>query len=153
MDRQSLSNAPTKTILINEKRNDIMKSGKKEVAGSMNHETDHQWHTGETDEAELYDHDPMNIDDVDIRDDFMFAYIVRNPEICIELLEYLLPGQKINKVEFFQVNDKQQEVPQKEPQLETQKAIAEAFNKRGVRLDAYLDDGTTIYNIEMQTTR
>jgi len=130
-----------------------MKIGKKEVTGSMNHETDHQWYTGEADDAEPYAHDPMNIDDVDIRDDFMFAYIVRSPEICIELLEYLLPGQKINKVEFFQVNDQQQEVPQKEPKLETQKAIAEAFNKRGVRLDAYLDDGTTIYNIEMQTTR
>lgn len=39
----------------------------------------------------------------------MFAYIVRNSEICIELLEYLLPGQKINKVEFFQMNDKEQE--------------------------------------------
>ncbi len=130
-----------------------MKSGKKEVADNMNHEADHQWHTGEVVAAAPYDHDPMNIDDVDIRDDFMFAYIVRNPEICIELLEYLLPGQKINKVEFFQVNDQQQEVPQKEPHLETQKAIAEAFNKRGVRLDAYLDDGTTIYNIEMQTTR
>ncbi len=130
-----------------------MKSGKKEVADNMNHEADHQWHTGEVVAAAPYDHDPMNLDDVDIRDDFMFAYIVRNPEICIELLEYLLPGRKINKVEFFQVNDQQQEVPQKEPQLETQKAIAEAFNKRGVRLDAYLDDGTTIYNIEMQTTR
>lgn len=130
-----------------------MKPRKKEVAGSMNHETDLQWHTGEVNEAALYDHESMNIDDVDIRDDFMFAYIVRNPEICIELLEYLLPGQKINKVEFFQVDDKQQEVPQKEPRLETQKAIAEAFNKRGVRLDAYLDDGMTIYNIEMQTTR
>ena len=124
-----------------------------EAAGIMNHETDHQWLIKEADEATLYDHEPLNIDDVDIRDDFMFAYIVRNPEICIELLEYLLPGQKINKVEFFQIDDKQQEVPQKEPRLETQKAIAEAFNKRGVRLDAYLDDGTTIYNIEMQTTR
>jgi len=45
-------------------------------------------------------------------------------------------------VQYYQVNEKQQEVPQKEPRLETQKAIAEAFNKRGVRLDAYLDDGT-----------
>ena len=147
------ANAPAKTILINKKQNDIMKSETKEVAGSMNHETDSQWRTGEADEAALYDDTPMNIDDVDIRDDFMFAYIVRNPEICIELLEYLLPGQKINKVEFFQIDEKQHEVPQKEPRLETQKAIAEAFNKRGVRLDAYLDDGTTIYNIEMPTRK
>lgn len=130
-----------------------MKPRKKEVVGIMNHEMNQLWRGNDVDEAMSYDREPMNIDDVDIRDDFMFAYIIQNPEICIELLEYLLPGHKISKVQFFQVNEKQQEVPQKEPRLETQKAIAEAFNKRGVRLDAYLDDGTTIYNIEMQTTR
>ena len=30
-------------------------------------------------------------------------------------------------------------------------ALLSAIDKRGVRLDAYLDDGKTIYNIEMQT--
>lgn len=54
-----------------------------EVAGVMNHETDYQWLAEEADEVKSYDHESMNIDDVDIRDDFMFAYIVRNPEICI----------------------------------------------------------------------
>ena len=35
---------------------------------------------------------------VDITDDFMFSYVMRKPEICIEMLEYLLPGQKIRTV-------------------------------------------------------
>ena len=37
-------------------------------------------------------------------------------------------------------------------QPETQKSLNEAFAKRGVRLDVYLDDGKTVYNVEMQTT-
>lgn len=98
------------------------------------------------------------IEDVDIRDDFMFAYVIRNEEICIELLKYLLPGHQINRVEYYELDENGQEVlrpeqPPRDVRLETQKAIAEAFNRRGVRLDAYLDDGKTIYNIEMQTTR
>ena len=126
-----------------------MKSDRKqEVNGSMDHESD--WDITDADDTACM---PASIDDVDIRDDFMFAYIIRNPEICIELLSYLLPDQRISHVQYYQLDEKQQEVPQQEVRIETQKAIAEAFNRRGVRLDAYLDDGTTIYNIELQTTR
>ena len=39
--------------------------------------------------------DAAPIDAVDITNDFMFAYVMRNPQLCAELLEYLLPGRKI----------------------------------------------------------
>ncbi len=98
------------------------------------------------------------IDEVDIRDDIMFAYVIRKPDICVELLRVLLPGMPISRVEYYELNEKGQEAPRsaakkRDAQVETQKAMAEAFSKRGVRLDAYLDDGKTIYNIEMQTTQ
>ena len=37
--------------------------------------------------------------------------------------------------------------------LDAQKSLIEAFNRRTVRLDVYLDDGKSVYNLEMQTTR
>ena len=62
----------------------------------MNQEMEPEMRVDE--EALLPDREFMSIDDVDIRDDFMFAYIIRNPDICIELLQYLLPGQRISEV-------------------------------------------------------
>ena len=87
---------------------------------------------------------------VDITDDFMFSYVMRKPEICIEMLEYLLPGHKIRSVKYIQMDNEEIEADATQP--ETQKALNEAFAKRGVRLDVYLDDGKTVYNVEMQTT-
>ena len=40
---------------------------------------------------------------VDIRNDLMFSYVMRNPEICTELLEVLLPGHKIARVEYIEL--------------------------------------------------
>ena len=37
--------------------------------------------------------------------------------------------------------------------MDAQKSLNEAFNRRTVRLDVYLDDGKSVYNLEMQTTR
>ena len=33
----------------------------------------------------------------------MFSYVMRNPEICTELLEVLLPGHKIARVEYIEL--------------------------------------------------
>ena len=43
------------------------------------------------------------INKVDIRNDLMFSYVMRNPEICTELLEVLLPGHKIARVEYIEL--------------------------------------------------
>lgn len=87
------------------------------------------------------------IDAVDITNDFMFAYVMRNPELCMELLEYLLPGRKIRQVRYLSEDGTEMaESVQPEPQ----KSLAGAFDKRGVRLDVYLDDGKSIFNVELQ---
>ena len=94
---------------------------------------------------------------VDIRNDLMFSYVMRNPEICTELLEVLLPGHKIARVEYIELESERDGAPQaaitktRKNRPDTQKALLSAIDKRSVRLDAYLDDGKTIYNVEMQT--
>lgn len=99
------------------------------------------------------------IADVDIRDDFMFSYVMCNPQICIELLQYLLPAHKISRIEYYEMGRDGTEQPtasspKGEPlKLDIQKSLNEAFNRRTVRLDVYIDDGKSVYNLEMQTTR
>ena len=92
---------------------------------------------------------------VDIRNDLMFSYVMRNPEICTKLLEVLLPGHKIARVEYIELESEREDAPQaaraRKNRPDTQKALLSAIDKRSVRLDAYLDDGKTIYNVEMQT--
>ena len=93
-----------------------------------------------------------SLNDVDIRDDFMFSYIMRDPELCLGLLRQLLPDCPIERIEYVELEaEKQQLEKALGTRLETQKALFGAAGKRSVRLDAYLDDGKTIYNIEMQT--
>ena len=120
-----------------------------------------------SDEARTLNLDDVaaGIDSVDIRDDFMFSYVMCNREICTELLQYLLPGHKISRIEYYELGDDgtgKSEVGTErsgdsskkyEPQLHVQKSLNEAFNRRTVRLDVYLDDGRSVYNLEMQTTR
>ena len=99
------------------------------------------------------------IADVDIRDDFMFSYVMCNPQICTELLQYLLPDHKISRIEYYEMGRDGTEQPtasspKGEPlKLDIQKSLNEAFNRRTVRLDVYIDDGKSVYNLEMQTTR
>ena len=93
-----------------------------------------------------------SLNDVDIRDDFMFSYIMRDSELCLGLLRQLLPDCPIERIEYVELEaEKQQLEKALGTRLETQKALFGAAGKRSVRLDAYLDDGKTIYNIEMQT--
>ncbi len=71
-----------------------------------------------------------------ISNDFIFAKVMRNPELCKGLLERLL-DIKIDHIEY----------------PEEQKAIDIAKDSKSVRLDVYLKDGNgTVYNVEIQTT-
>ena len=86
-----------------------------------------------------------SLNDVDIRDDFMFSYIMRDPELCLGLLRQLLPDCPIERIEYVELEaEKQQLEKALGTRLETQKALFGAAGKRSVRLDAYLDDGKTI---------
>lgn len=75
-------------------------------------------------------------EELGIANDFMFGKVMRDPEVCRELLEVILET-KIDHVEY----------------PEEQKALDVAKDARSVRLDVYVADGKgTVYDIEMQTT-
>ena len=70
-----------------------------------------------------------------ISNDFLFGKIMRDPELCKELLEVIL-NMPIDHVEY----------------PEEQKTIDITQDARSVRLDVYVKDGnSTVYDIEMQT--
>lgn len=72
--------------------------------------------------------------ELNFEDDFLFAKVMSDKEICKEFLEKLL-NVKIEKVE----------IP------ESQKVIYLLLECKGIRLDIYVnDENNTVYNIEMQ---
>lgn len=75
-------------------------------------------------------------EDLQIKDDFMFGIIMRNPEICQKVLERIL-DIAIERVEY----------------PEEQKSIRLMKDAKSVRLDVYVkDQEDTVYNVEIQTT-
>ena len=66
-------------------------------------------------------------------DDFMFGHIMQDEEMCRLCLECLLPFH-IGHIEY--------------PEL--QKIIAPYYKSKGIRLDAYVTDGSKVYDIEIQ---
>ena len=76
------------------------------------------------------------IEELTFTDDFMFGYVMRNPEICKELLERLLKI-KIERLEY--------------PEL--QKSISPYYEPKGVRLDVYVKDSDKVFDIEIQNGR
>ena len=74
------------------------------------------------------------VDELTFTDDGMFQAVLRNPEICAELVERLL-HIKVGHVEY--------------PELE--KTIKPFYTTKGVRLDVYLKDNDKIIDVEMQS--
>ncbi|MEG2018217.1 MAG: Rpn family recombination-promoting nuclease/putative transposase [Clostridium sp.] len=74
------------------------------------------------------------LQELDLKDDFLFAKVMSDKEVCKELLEKLLEI-KICKIEM----------------PENQKTIDLLLESKGIRLDVYVqDENNTVYNIEMQ---
>ena len=74
------------------------------------------------------------IQELNLEDDFLFAKVMSDKEICKELLEKILDIE-IEKVEM----------------VEEQKTIDLLLESKGIRLDVYVrDENKTIYNVEMQ---
>jgi predicted transposase/invertase (TIGR01784 family) len=72
-----------------------------------------------------------------ISNDFIFARVMEDPELCREFLERLLEI-KIAHIEY----------------PETQKTIHISKDQKSIRLDVYVEDGKhTVYNLEMQAAR
>ena len=79
---------------------------------------------------------PKNIKDLNLEDDFLFAKVMSDNEICRRVLEQIL-NISIKKVEY----------------PITQKTIDLLLDGKGIRLDVYVnDDKDTVYNVEMQRT-
>ena len=74
------------------------------------------------------------IEELTFTDDGMFQAVLREPDICAELIERLL-HLRIKTVEY--------------PELE--KKIAPYYSSKGVRLDVYLKDDDKIIDIEIQS--
>jgi predicted transposase/invertase (TIGR01784 family) len=77
---------------------------------------------------------PKPVDELTFTDDGMFQEVLRNPDICAELVERLL-HVRVNRIEY--------------PELE--KTIAPYYTTKGVRLDVYLKDTDKIIDVEMQS--
>ena len=74
------------------------------------------------------------VEELTFTDDFMFTTIMKDKEICKELLERLL------KINVSNIN-----------YPVAQKSLAPFFETKGVRLDVYVDDGKRVFDIEIQT--
>ncbi|MCM1100700.1 MAG: Rpn family recombination-promoting nuclease/putative transposase [Clostridium sp.] len=75
-------------------------------------------------------------EELQLKDDFMFSVVMRNPKFCKPFLERVL-GIKISRIEYPRAQD----------------TIDLAADAKSVRLDIYVEDGDhSVYNIEMQTT-
>lgn len=76
-------------------------------------------------------------ENLDITDDFLFGKVMRNPEICKQMIEAIL-DIKIERIEY----------------PEEQKVIDMTADSKSVRLDVYVKDTKdVIYNIEMQPVK
>lgn len=76
----------------------------------------------------------VNWDKIGISSDFLFGKVMREPELCKELLQMILPKLPIERIEY--------------PAL--QKPIDIDSDARSVRLDVYVKGDQTVYDIEMQ---
>ncbi|MDO4329979.1 MAG: Rpn family recombination-promoting nuclease/putative transposase [Lachnospiraceae bacterium] len=75
-------------------------------------------------------------EELELKDDFMFAKVMRNQILCKELLQAIFPYMKIIHIEY----------------PEEQKSINITSDGKSVRLDVYVqDDAEIVYNIEIQS--
>ena len=73
------------------------------------------------------------IDELTFIDDYMFGEVMKSRDICIGVLERLT-GLEIEDIEY--------------PQL--QKSLKAGYESHGIRLDVYVKDSSTVYDIELQ---
>lgn len=84
-----------------------------------------------------YFEDGKSYEELTITDNFMFAKVMLNEQLCKKFLEMIL-HIRICRIEYY--ND--------------EKTLKKFYHSKGIRLDVYLnDENGTIYNIEMQNCR
>ena len=73
-------------------------------------------------------------EDLEIKDDFLFGKVMRNPKLCIQMLERIL-NIEIDHIDFPDI----------------QKTLDFDFDAKSIRLDVYAkDEKGTVFNVEMQ---
>ena len=73
-------------------------------------------------------------EELELKDDFIFGKVMRDPELCRQMLERIL-DIPIDHIEYPEI----------------QKTIDLDLESKGIRLDVYVkDDQGTVYNMEMQ---
>ena len=75
--------------------------------------------------------------------DLMFSLVVRDENICRQLLERILPDEKFGEIRIENADD--------DLYVETQKSIKFPLGAHGVRLDAFIKSGNVWAEIELQT--
>ena len=73
----------------------------------------------------------------------MFSLVVRDENICRQLLERILPDEKFGEIRIEGADD--------DLYVETQKSIKFPLGAHGVRLDAFIKSGNVWAEIELQT--
>ena len=76
-------------------------------------------------------------------DDLMFSLVVRDENICRQLLERILPDEKFGEIRIENADD--------DLYVETQRSIKFPLGAHGVRLDAFIKSGNVWAEIELQT--
>lgn len=74
-------------------------------------------------------------EELEIKDDFLFAKVMRDKKICMMLLEKLLQTE-IEDIVY----------------LEEQKTLDIQKDAKSIRLDVYVEGGNRVFDLEMQTT-
>ena len=83
--------------------------------------------------------------------DFVFAMVMRDPEICKGIVKLLLPNEEIGEVKIATADNFLSDQA-KEPEVVPQASLDFGKDMRGVRFDAYVKTANEWIDIEMQTT-
>ena len=73
-------------------------------------------------------------EDLTLTNGFIFSQVMKNPRLCQTLIEKLLGFSNIEKIEY----------------IESEKTIDLRSDSKGIRLDVYVKDSDSVFNIEMQ---
>lgn len=73
-------------------------------------------------------------EELNFSDNFIFCKVMKNKNLCKQLLE-ILTGIKVEKISY----------------IESEHAIDNFYDSRGIRMDVFVKDSNKIYDIEMQT--
>lgn len=73
-------------------------------------------------------------EELNFSDNFIFCKVMKNKNLCKQLLE-ILTGIKVEKISY----------------IESEHAIDNFYDSRGIRMDVFVKDSDKIYDIEMQT--